>query len=169
MMKSIGLFYGSGTVRTSKLAKKIQVAFGESEVGLVPVETAWIDDFNSYTYIILGCSTWFDGELPDYWAELVPALEDMNMEGKKVAIFGLGDQVKYDENFADGVGLLAHLFESLGAQLCGFTSPEGYEYTRSAAYRDGKFLGLVIDVENQSEKTKGRVEEWVKQLKQEFN
>lgn len=167
-MKKIGLFYGSGTVKTSKLAKKIQAAFGESEVELVAVETAWVDDFKSYQYIILGSSTWFDGELPDYWAELVPALEDMDMKGKKVAIFGLGDQVKYNENFADGVGLLAQLFESIGAEICGLTSPEGYRYTRSKAYRDGSFLGLVIDVENQSGKTKDRIEAWVKQLKKEF-
>ena len=132
------------------------------------VETAWIDDFKSYQYIILGSSTWFDGELPDYWAELVPALEDIDMTGKKVAIFGLGDQVRYPENFADGVGILAQLFESNGAQICGLTSPEGYKYTRSKAYRDGAFLGLIIDIENQSSKTKERIEEWVEQLKKEF-
>lgn len=167
-MKTIGLFYGSGTVKTSKLAKKIQMAYSEAEVELVAVETAWVDDFKSYKYIILGSSTWFDGELPDYWTELVPALEDLDMKDKKVAIFGLGDQVKYHENFADGVGLLAQLFESVGAQICGLTSPEGYKYTRSKAYRDGKFLGLVIDIENQSSKTKSRIDEWVKQLKKEF-
>lgn len=167
-MKNIGLFYGSETVKTGKLAKKIQAAFGESEVELVAVETAWIDDFKSYQHIILGSSTWFDGELPDYWAELVPALEDIDMTGKKVAIFGLGDQVRYPENFADGVGILAQLFESNGAQICGLTSPEGYKYTRSKAYRDGAFLGLIIDIENQSSKTKERIEEWVEQLKKEF-
>ena len=38
-MKTIGLFYGSGTVKTSKLAKKIQMAYSEAEVELVAVET----------------------------------------------------------------------------------------------------------------------------------
>lgn len=48
--------------------------------------------------MIVGASTWFDGELPTYWDELVPELESLDLKGKKVAIFGLGDQKNYPDN-----------------------------------------------------------------------
>jgi flavodoxin I len=34
--------------------------------------------------------------------------------------------------------------------------------------KDGKFVGLVLDEDNQSELTDGRIKNWVAQLKQEF-
>ncbi len=78
------------------------------------MEDAWKKDFEEFDNIIVGVSTWFDGELPNYWDEVKPELEALDMKGKKVAIFGLGDQKKYPENFIDGVGLLAKVFESGG-------------------------------------------------------
>lgn len=44
------------------------------------------------------------------------------MKGKKVAIFGLRDQVKYPESFVDGIGILAEIFEYVGVKIIGFTS-----------------------------------------------
>lgn len=38
----------------------------------------------------------------------------MELKGKKVAIFGLGDQIRYPENFADGIGLLAEVLKETG-------------------------------------------------------
>ena len=55
-----------------------------------------------------------------------PILDVYKRQGKKVAIFGLGDQIRYPENFADGIGLLAEVFEEDEATLVGFTSSEGY-------------------------------------------
>ena len=106
--------------------------------------------------------------MPTYWDELLPELRTLNLKGKKVAIFGLGDQVKYPDNFADGIGLLADVFEGDGATLVGYTSPEGYKFDKSHALRGGKWCGLVIDVENQPELTDKRVKEWCKQVKKEF-
>ena len=96
-------------------------------IKVVPIEQAWQNDFAAYDCFIVGASTWFDGELPTYWDELLPELRTMDLKGKKVAIFGLGDQVRYPENFADGIGLLAEVFEEDGAALVGFTSSEGYK------------------------------------------
>lgn len=167
-MEKIGLFYGSRTIKTAAVAKKIQKAFGEKAIDIIDIESAWIDDFKAYNNIIIGSSTWFDGELPVYLDELVPALQSIDMKGKKIAIFGLGDQVSYPDNFADSVGILAQIFESAGATLCGFTSPEDYNFAKSQSLRNDMFLGLVIDVENQSSKTDKRVFDWVEKLKKEF-
>ena len=105
-MKKIGLFYATKAERTSWVAEKIQKEFGEDKIEVVPIEQAWQNDFAAYDCFIVGASTWFDGELPTYWDELLPELRTMKLKGKKVAIFGLGDQIRYPENFADGIGLL---------------------------------------------------------------
>lgn len=168
-MKKIGLFFGTETSKTSKIGKKIKEAFGDAEVDIIAIEQASAEDFEKYDNIIAGASTWFDGELPTYWDELLPDLESVKMKGKNVAIFGLGDQVKYSDNFADGVGILAKLFEANGAKIVGFTSPEGYKFDHSEALKDGKFLGLVIDYENQAKKNEERISKWVEQLKLELN
>ncbi len=169
MMKKIGLFYGTSTAKTATIAKKVKAAFGDAKIDIIPVEDAWKKDFEEFDNIIVGVSTWFDGELPNYWDEVRPELESLNLKGKNVAIFGLGDQIKYPENFVDGIGLLAKSFESAGAKLVGLTSTEGYKFENSAALRGNKFLGLAIDFENQHSKTDERVKNWAEQLKKEFN
>lgn len=168
-MKKIGLFFGVETSKTAKIGKKIKEAFGNADIDVVAIEEASAKDFEKYDNIIAGAATWFDGELPTYWDELVPDLESVKMKGKKVAIFGLGDQVKYPDNFADGIGILAKLFETNGAKVVGLTSSDGYKFDHSQALRDGKFLGLVIDYENQANKNDERISGWVKQLKEELN
>ncbi len=80
----------------------------------------------------MGVPTWFDGELPNYWDEFVPALEEMDLKGKKIALYGLGDQKGYSENFLDGVCIMAEILEAQGAILVGFTSTEGYIFSTRA-------------------------------------
>ena len=167
-MKKIGLFYGKNTVTTAKVAEKILEAFGDNKVDLVTVEDTWKKDFERYEYLIAGTSTWFDGELPNSWDELMPLLKTLDLKNKKVAIFGLGNQVDYPDNFVDGIGTLAKVFENAGAKIVGFTSTEGYDFIQSLAIREEKFMGLVIDEVNQAEKTDKRVKDWVELLKKEF-
>ena len=128
----------------------------------------WQNDFAAYDCFIVGASTWFDGELPTYWDELLPELRTMKLKGKKVAIFGLGDQIRYPENFADGIGLLAEVFEEDEATLVGFTSSEGYTFERSKALRGEQWCGLVVDLDNQSEQAEKKIKAWCQQLKKEF-
>ncbi len=167
-MKRIGLFYGKHTVKTAKIAKKIQDAFGDVEIELVSIEEAWQKDFESFDCLIAGTSTWFDGELPSYWDEIIPVLSTLDLKDKKVAIFGLGDQVNYPDNFVDGIGILAKTFESVGAKLVGTTSMQGYLFNQSQAMNGDRFAGLAIDIENQPDKTDERIRNWVEELKKDF-
>lgn len=167
-MKKIGLFYSFNTRKTANVAGKIMEAFQPEEVEAVNAEPLDEKTFLSYDYMILGVPTWFDGELPNYWDEFVPALEDMDLTGKKIAIFGLGDQIGYPENFLDAVGIMAEILQARGAEIVGHTSAEGYVFESSRAYRDGQFLGLAIDFENQHHLTDERINTWVAQLKREF-
>jgi flavodoxin I len=165
----IGLIYSFNTIKTSKNAEKVKKSFGKDfDVEMVNVEEIDEDSFLSHKNMVLGVPTWFDGELPSYWDEFMPAIEQLKLKGKKVALFGLGDQVGYPENFVDGIGLLATALEDRGAKVIGLTSPEGYKYERSVALRDGQFLGLALDIENQAALTDDRIKAWVEQLKKEF-
>lgn len=167
-MRKIGLFYGGSTSKTTAIALQIQEAFGKELVELIPVEDVSYKQFHKYDNLIAGTSTWFDGELPTYWDELLPAIDMLDLTGKKVAIFGLGDQHNYPDNFADGIGLLADSFRNTGATLAGFTSAEGYQFNKSAALKENRFLGLVLDTENQPTQTDERIRKWVDQLRKEF-
>ena len=167
-MKKIGLFYGGTTAKTAVVALKIQEAFAENEVVLIPIEGATREEFESFDNIIAGTSTWFDGELPTYWDEFMPEIESIDMTGKKVALFGLGDQERYPDNFVDGIGILAEAFTKSNAELVGFMPVSDYQFTQSRAVKEGHFLGLALDVENQSEQTEERILKWVAELKKEF-
>ncbi|RMF69726.1 MAG: flavodoxin FldA, partial [Cyanobacteria bacterium J069] len=46
---------------------------------------------------------------------------------------------------------------------------DGYDFNESKAVRDGKFVGLAIDEDNQSDLTTERIQSWVAQLKREFD
>jgi flavodoxin I len=166
-MNKIGLFYSFNTNKTSQAARKIGEEFGD-EVVAVNAETVTEKEFHSYDNLILGVPTWFDGELPNYWDEFVPALEDLDMKGKTVAIFGNGNQKGYPENFVDGVGIMAGLLESRGARIIGFTPAQGYHFESSKALRGDQFSGLALDFENQGSQINGKIKKWVEQLRQEF-
>jgi len=167
-MNKTAIIYSFNTKKTSKIAERIRDAFGGEQVEMVNAEDLREEQFRGYAQLILGVPTWFDGELPNYWDEFVPALEDLDLSGKKIALFGLGDQKGYPENFLDGVGIMAEILEERGAVLIGFTRTEGYEFESSRAQRGGQFAGLAIDYENQGSMNKERVAAWVAQIKQEF-
>lgn len=163
-----GIFYGFNAGKTLRVASQIIEEFGKDQIEANNVEEISSEKFMSYDLIILGASTWFDGELPSYWDEFLPELENVNLSSKKIAIFGLGNQKGYPDNFGDAVGIFAELFENKGAQLIGFTSTEGYDFDESKALRGNKFSGLLIDEDIQSDLTEGRVKNWVKQIKEEI-
>ncbi len=169
-MKKIAIVYSFNTLKTGKIAKRIKDAFGkDAHVDLVNVEEVSADQFLQYDNLFCGAATWFDGEPPNHWDEFVPELEDMDLKGKKVALFGLGDQKGYPENFLDGMGILGEILEAQGATLVGFTSTEGYSYESSRAERGDQFIGLGIDFETQGSKNKERVIGWVEKLKLELD
>jgi len=160
------IVYSHSAKKTSQVAKQIKEAVEWSSIDDLNVDELLPEKLLDYDFIILGVSTWFDGELPSNWDELVPAIEDLSFEGKKVAIFGNGDQIGYPENFGDAVGLLADLFESLGATIIGKTSSKDYTFESSKALRGEHFIGLLLDFENQNKKNAVRIKEWANSFKE---
>ena len=168
-MNKTAIIYSFNTKKTGKVAEKIRENFNDDQVEMVNAEEITEEVFMSFDQIIMGVATWFDGELPNFWDEFVPALEDLDLNGKKIALYGLGDQKGYPENFLDGMGVMAEILEEQGASLVGFTSIEGYEFESSRALRGEMFAGLAIDYENQGSMNTERIAVWVDQLKKEFS
>ena len=161
------IIYSHRATKTVQAAKHIKEEFS----GLIDdfdVVNLDLEKLPEYNLLILGAPTWFDGELPHYWDELVPAIEDLDLRNKKVAIFGNGDQVGYPENFGDAVGLLADVFTSTGATIIGKTNSEGYTFEQSKAHKDNEFVGLILDFENQNKLNKTRIKQWVDLLKKQL-
>jgi flavodoxin I len=170
-MARIGLFWGTQTGNTEAIAEQIQAAFGgEAFVTLYDINETFPSDFERYDCIIVGCPTWNIGELQSDWdAFYENELESINFSGKKVAYFGVGDQIGYADNFQDAMGLLEAKITALGGQTVGQWPTNGYEHEASKAVKDGTFVGLALDEDNQPDLTKDRVQIWVTQLKQEFS
>ncbi len=168
-MSKIGLFFGTQTGNTQTESEIIQKEFGgDSVVTLNDVSQAEPSDFNNYDYIIVGCPTWNVGELQSDWEDFYDELDNIDFTGKKVAYFGSGDQVGYPDTFQDALGILEEKISENGAETVGYWPTEGYEFSESKAVRDGKFVGLALDEDNQSDLTEERIKSWVTQLKPEF-
>jgi flavodoxin I len=122
----------------------------------------------AFDHLILGIPTWNIGQLQDDWDILFPQLDALDFSGKKVALFGVGDQYGYPDNFLDAVGILGNKLIERGAELCGRWYDSNYEFAESIAFVDGKFMGLGIDEDHQANLTDGRISQWVRQLVEEF-
>jgi flavodoxin I len=169
-MAKIGLFYGTQTGNTQTIAEMIQKEFGgDAIVDLYDIAEADPDDFVPYACLIVGCPTWNIGELQSDWEGFYDELEAIDFTGKQVAYFGAGDQIGYADNFQDAMGTLEAKISSLGGKTVGYCSTQGYDFSESKAVRDGKFVGLAIDEDNQSDLTDSRIKSWVAQLQQEFS
>ena len=161
-MSKTAIIYGSTTGNTEMVAIKIQKQIPGSEVmnasNLTPENVALFDN------LILGSSTWGLGELQDDWIIGVEVLKRSDLAGKKIALFGLGDQSSYPDTFVDGMGLIFQSLCDSGAQFVGRFPDDDFSFNFSLAYLGNEFVGLPIDFENQNEMTDGRIERWVKSL-----
>ena len=143
---------------------------GEERVDIFNIADTPIIEAQFYDYIIMGIPTWDYGELQEDWEEIWDDILDLELTGKKVALFGLGDQIGYPEWFLDAMGFLHTQLESCGATFVGYWKNSGYEYEESKALTKDKsfFVGLALDEENDFEKTNDRVDAWCTQIENEF-
>lgn len=166
----IGLFYGSSTCYTEMAAEKIRTVLGDAQVDLFNITDTPIIRAEFYDYLIFGIPTWDYGELQEDWEEIWDDIDEVNFKGRKVAIFGLGDQVGYPEWFLDAMGYLHSKLIKLGATPCGYWPVLGYQFEASKALTTDQnlFVGLALDEENEFALSEGRIQQWCQQVLQEF-
>lgn len=172
-MAKIGLFFGTDTGRTRLIAKQIAKKLGEDAAVPLNIGRATLADFLAYDALILGSPTLGDGMLPGEstglsqpsWEEFLPQLADQDLTGKTIALFGLGDQKKYPDEFVDAIGILHDTLADLGARMIGRWPTDGYEFSASRAVDGNQFLGLALDQHHQAMQTESRIDAWLAQIK----
>jgi flavodoxin I len=167
----IGLFYGSSTGATAAAAKLIQIAFARTlgiEVELFDVADYFLEEMLGFDYLIVGIPTWNIGQLQRDWEDVIEEFDLLDLRGKQAALFGLGDQTGYPDTFVDAMVFVADRLEARGATLAGAWPTHSYAFSRSWAVRNGQFVGLVLDDDNQAELTPARIDAWVAQLAMEW-
>jgi len=167
-MKKTGIFYGSTTGTTESVARLIA-----DKLGIAPADVHEVTQLDtalaeSYEALILGTSTWGDGELQDDWYDGLKVLQGAHLSGKIVALFGCGDSESYSDTFCDAMGLLYEGLKDSGCTFVGAVDDSGYTYSASVAATDGKFVGLALDDVNESDRTDDRVSAWAAQLQAEL-
>lgn len=176
-MSRIGLFFASSTGNTRRIAKAIKKRFDDDTMAeALNVNKATPELVAGYSQLIFGTSTLGGGQLPGLatdcmgggWEEFLPQLKDVDFSDKTVALFGLGDQSKYPEEFVDALGEIYHFVVARGAKVVGQWSADDYDFISSKALLNDEFVGLVLDQENQKLLTDARVEAWLKLIAPEF-
>ena len=161
-MKKTVIIYGSTTGNAAMAAETIAAKLGGGDIK--EVAKASKDDLDNYENLILGSSTWGDGELQDDWYSFLPTLKSANLNGKTVAVFGVGDQFSYSSTYVNAMGELYDAAKAAGAKIIGATSTDGYSFDESTAVRDGKFVGLALDYDNQDSLSVDRITAWTNQI-----
>eukprot|EP00545_Synedropsis_sp_CCMP1620_P013979 CAMPEP_0119014672 /NCGR_PEP_ID=MMETSP1176-20130426/10175_1 /TAXON_ID=265551 /ORGANISM="Synedropsis recta cf, Strain CCMP1620" /LENGTH=318 /DNA_ID=CAMNT_0006967891 /DNA_START=124 /DNA_END=1080 /DNA_ORIENTATION=- len=174
---AVGIFFGTSTGNTEDAADMIAATFGDDSsdpIDIDEIQGTMADEFAKYDALVVGTPTWNTGAETERsgvgWDEVYYGeMQDLQLQGKKVAVFGLGDSISYAENYADGTGELHDIFSALGCTMLGFTSQDGYDdhEASKAARGENQFCGLLLDNVNYEELSEGRIQKWVSQLKEE--
>lgn len=165
-MKKTGIFYGSSTGTCEDLANQIADKMGVAASDVYSADKLSADLVKEYDLLILGTSTWGDGELQDDWYDGIKVLKSSDLSFKSIALFGCGDSESYCDTFCDGMGIL---YEDLKDSGCSFignkVGTDGYSFSSSIAVVNGAFVGLALDEVNESDKTAERIDNWTAELK----
>ena len=171
----INLIYGTETGFTKSIGEDILRLWDVDghETRLIKVDEAATEDWRA-DLLIMGAPTWCEprldtfGEYSDDWNET--DLTKVDFKDQTVALFGLGDQVGYGNNFVDALGMMAGPVLKGGGKLIGKVPTKLYDYELSQGEDgEGNFWGLPIDEDNEPTHSPQRIMEWVAQLKKELN
>jgi len=176
-MAKIGIFFGSTSGKTRKVAKMIKKRFDDSLVAdPININRVEADDLLAYEFLILGTPTMGEGQLPglsaecdeESWEEALQKFASIDLTGKTVAIFGLGDQVSYSNEFCDAMIEIYDFVSARGAKVVGAWPTAGYNFSTSQSVIDGNFVGLALDLDNQTDQTEARLDAWLRSIAPDF-
>ena len=170
LLAGAAVYFGSSLGRVENVAKQVAAQLGVPT--LVDLHESPLIGAGEHRLVVLAMSTWHDGVLQDDWRARQSELFEIDWSGTLVAMACLGDQYGYPRTFGDALGIVAEAIEPRGATLIGAwdlkADPIGYEFRKSRGLRDGRFIGLVIDEDNQPTATDERVRLWCQQVRSEL-
>lgn len=174
MSFKIGLFYGSTTCYTEIAAEKIRDIIGDDIVDIYNIKDTPLSQAEQYDTLIFGISTWDFGELQEDWENHWDDIAQVDLRGKTIALFGMGDQNGYAEWFQDALGMLhdaineanQHTEQQPTLKRIGFWPNQGYDFIASKGLTSdqSEFVGLALDEDCQYELSDERIAQWVTQV-----
>ena len=164
----VAIVYGSSTLNTEYVSQRLAAAFGSDRADLHNVKEIEPSLLASRSSLVFVTSTWGTGDLQDDWELFFPRMKEIDFTGKVVGLVGVGDQENYPETFCDSIAILYDAVVTRGGRVVGYTETDGYTFKTSRAVRDGRFLGLVVDEDNQADQTDDRLRAWVRRIGPEF-
>ncbi|MGX1901217.1 flavodoxin [Thermolongibacillus altinsuensis] len=116
MAKAIMVFT-SMTGNTEEMAEAIAEGVRQQGIELEVKEVldATAAELEQYDGILLGAYTWGDGELPDDFLDFYDELDEVDLAGKKAAVFGSCDS-SY-EKYGAAVDILIEKLQERGAEV----------------------------------------------------
>ncbi|AKG35336.1 flavodoxin [Paenibacillus durus] len=114
-MTKILVVYASLTGNTEEIAELIAEGIRQSggETIMKSVTDCSAFDIASYDGAVLGAYTWGDGEVPDEFLDFYEELDEIDLAGRKAAVFGSGDS-GYDV-YCGAVDLIEEKLKERGA------------------------------------------------------
>ena len=169
MLGKVGIIYGSDTGVTEEITNDIASKIEAETLEVIEVCNAAIEDFTRFDLLFIGLSTWYDGDLQSDWEDYFDTFATIDFTGQPVAIFGLGDQLGYDDYFVDGIGILGEVILENGGAIIGYWPTGDYDFSASKGIAsDGRFYGLALDEDNEPQKTPERITQWLAQVQREY-
>ncbi|MCF0213564.1 MAG: flavodoxin [Muribaculaceae bacterium] len=166
-MNRIGIFYGSSTGTTEKIAHRIASLLDVPERDVHNVADTMPHIVGDYNILICGAPTWGGGDLQNDWYDFLTGMKALDLRNKKTALFGLGDEVM-TETFCNAVGTLHNELAQTGTQFIG-AFPDGvYDFRHSTADEDGVAVGLLLDEANHPELTEERLKAWSEEIRKQI-
>lgn len=163
--KAIGIFYAPQNGNVERIARKIRERLRHHKSELYHITDVKPEKMLEYRNLILVASTLgsvqWENDVADEWIGFLNQFEENEMQGRRVALVGLGDHVGYPDNFCDGIGDMSYWIRKAGGTLVGRTPTDGYTFDNSHGIRDNLFDGLPLDEENETDKTDERIDRWL--------
>lgn len=160
-MKKTLVVFGSSTGNCQSFA---EIIAQKIKADIIDVSNININKLAEYDNLVLGTSTWGAGEMQDDWYDGIKNLKDADLSGKTVALFGCGDADSYGDTFCGGMREIYDILKDSGANIVGGVDAEEYTFDDSESVIDGKFVGLALDVNEDEDKSEGRIDNWIQSI-----
>lgn len=163
-MKDFGIFYGSTTGTTAEIAHELGKLLGVADEDIHDVKSTTPLAMGNYKTIVLGSSTWGDGDLQEDIYDFLDGAGALDLSGHRIALFGTGDETM-SSTFCNAIGKMKDALLGTRAMFVGDFPATEYKFEHSVEEHDGILPGLAVDQVNHPNWTPGRLKEWVEKIK----
>ena len=118
-MNKVIVIYGTTTGNTEEAAGLVKSSLERKgfQVNIADVANTGVGQVKDFDLVLLGCSTWGDGDLQDDFWGFYEKMDSANFSGKKTAVFGCGDSDMYPDTFCFAVDQIERKLNECGAEL----------------------------------------------------